>query len=87
MEWKRNYSPILIPDCNWSLKGNEESGNRNSGGGGGEGGGGFIREGYLGTYWGWGLLRVWALIWGDVVYAHGLGESLTRVKEKFLIDG
>ena len=25
-------------------------------------GGGFIREGYLGTYWGWGLLRVWALI-------------------------
>lgn len=87
MEWKRNYSPILIPDCNWSLKGYEESRNRNIEGGGGEGGGGgSLERGTWVLIGGWGL-RVWALIWGDVVYAHGLSASLIRVKEKFLIDG
>ena len=50
-------------------------------------GGGSLERGTWVLIGGWGLLRVWALIWGDVVYAHGLSASLIRVKEKFLIDG
>ena len=52
----------------------------------GKGGGGSLERGTWVLIGGWGLLRVWALIWGDVVYAHGLSASSIRVKEKFLVD-